>query len=71
MSCIGICIRYKALRPNVNNGSRYIVGQKRCQICDIFLNYDGLQCPCCHYRLRLKPRLGAHREKYFEMMNKK
>ncbi|NWG37858.1 MAG: hypothetical protein HXY31_09650, partial [Nitrososphaera sp.] len=31
-------------------------GQKRCQICEIFIKWDGLWCPCCGYRLRTKPR---------------
>jgi predicted amidophosphoribosyltransferase len=27
-----------------------------CQICEIFIEWDGLWCPCCGYRLRSKPR---------------
>jgi hypothetical protein len=54
MTCKGICIRHKALRP-VTAG-RYSTGQKRCQVCEIFLGWDGLWCPCCGYRLRTRPR---------------
>jgi hypothetical protein len=54
MVCKGICVRHKALKP-VGIG-RYSAGQKRCQICETFLNWDGLWCPCCGYRLRTKPR---------------
>ena len=25
-------------------------------ICEIFINWEGLWCPCCGYRLRTKPR---------------
>ena len=35
---------------------RYSIGQKRCQVCEIFLKWDGLWCPCCGYRLRTNPR---------------
>jgi hypothetical protein len=56
MTCKGICIRHKAPRPHVNNGNRYSTGQKRCQICEIFIKWDGLWCPCCSYRLRMRPR---------------
>jgi len=35
---------------------RYSTGQKRCQVCEIFLTWDGLWCPCCGYRLRTRPR---------------
>jgi len=49
MTCKGICIRHKAQKP-VGTG-RYSTGQKRCQICELFLRWDGLWCPCCGYRL--------------------
>jgi hypothetical protein len=54
MTCKGICVRHKAQKP-VGSG-RYASGQKRCQICEIFIKWDGLWCPCCGYRLRTKPR---------------
>ncbi|NAL78514.1 hypothetical protein DYY65_09755 [Nitrososphaera sp. AFS] len=61
MSCKGICVRHKATKPNGNsrtngNNSRYGTGQKRCQVCEIFVKWDSLWCPCCGYRLRTKPR---------------
>jgi hypothetical protein len=54
MTCKGICIRHKAMKP-VGSG-RYSTGQKRCQVCEIFLKWEGLWCPCCGYRLRTRPR---------------
>jgi len=54
MTCKGICLRHKAHKP-VGSG-RYAAGQRRCQICEIFIKWDGLWCPCCGYRLRTKPR---------------
>jgi len=54
MTCKGICVRHKAQKP-IGFG-RYASGQKRCQICEIFINWEGLWCPCCGYRLRTKPR---------------
>ena len=54
MNCKGICVRYKAQKP-VGTG-RYASGQRRCQICEIFIKWEGLWCPCCGYRLRTKPR---------------
>jgi len=54
MTCKGICERYKSTKP-VGIG-RYASGQKRCQICELFIKYDGLWCPCCGYRLRTRPR---------------
>jgi hypothetical protein len=54
MTCKGICIRHKAQKPF--GIGRYAAGQRRCQICTIFIKWDGIWCPCCGYRLRSKPR---------------
>ena len=61
MICKGICIRHKAHKPYCSG--RYATGQKRCQICEIFIKMDGLRCPCCSCRLRLGPRLFKHKAK--------
>jgi hypothetical protein len=62
MACKGICTKYKATKPAV--GGRYNAGQKRCQICETFIEWDGLWCPCCGYRLRTKPRNARYKAKY-------
>src|SRR5215469_6637028 len=49
MVCKGICVRHKALKPGLGIG-RYCTGQKRCQICETFLKWQGIWCPCCGYR---------------------
>ena len=54
MTCKGICSSYKEQKP-VGTG-RYASGQRRCQICEIFIKWEGLWCPCGGYRLRTKPR---------------
>ena len=54
MTCKGICQRHKATRPKT--GKRYLIGQKRCQGCEIFIDWQGTWCPCCGYRLRVNPR---------------
>jgi hypothetical protein len=50
MTCKGICINHEAVKRL--RGYRYIEGQKRCQICCVFLIWDGAFCPCCGMRLR-------------------
>jgi hypothetical protein len=59
MGCKEICLRYKANRPG--SGMRYISGQKRCQICEIYLNWEKSLCPCCGYRLRNSPRRSKYK----------
>lgn len=66
-SCNGICTRYKVSKPI--KGGRYANGQKRCQICAIFIKTDDLRCPCCGYQLRTKAR-GSKYKKDLEMENK-
>lgn len=61
MGCNGICDRYKASKPAEQ--SRYEVGQKRCNHCNIYLNWDGLFCPCCNIKLRLASRYTKLKEK--------
>jgi hypothetical protein len=61
MVCKGICIRHKASGP-ISYG-RYAIGQKRCQICEIFIKWDGIYCPCCGCRLRIRPRLFTDKAK--------
>jgi hypothetical protein len=61
MVCKGICMRHKAQKP-VGMG-RYAAGQRRCQICQMFIRWEGLWCPCCGYRLRSKPRNLKYRVK--------
>jgi hypothetical protein len=61
MTCKDICSRHKAPKP-VGSG-RYSTGQKRCQVCEIFLKWDGLWCPCCGYRLRTRPRNLKYKDK--------
>jgi hypothetical protein len=55
MTCKGICVRHKA------DSNHYAIGQKRCQICERFIKWNGLSCPCCGYRLRNGPRLFKHK----------
>jgi len=63
-SCSNVCARYKATKP-VNIG-RYAIGQKRCNSCNVFLNWDGMWCPCCNERLRLAPRGSKYKEKFLK-----
>lgn len=64
IACKGVCVRYKAQKPSV--GGRYEAGQKRCQICEEFIWWEGLWCPCCSYRLRAKPRNIVYKTKLRE-----
>ena len=66
--CNGVCIQHKAYK--LEEGGRYANGQKRCQCCDIYINWDGIWCPCCNYRLRSKPRNKKYRDKYCSRIKK-
>jgi len=61
MVCRQICKRYKAKKQSQE--SYYELGHKRCSTCEIFISWDGTNCPCCGMGLRTKPRgtQGRHR----------
>jgi rRNA maturation endonuclease Nob1 len=60
MTCKGICSRHRAIKPKI--GQRYTIGQKRCQVCQIFIYWEGLFCPSCGGRLRNRPRNSKFKE---------
>jgi hypothetical protein len=49
MPCRGTCAQYKSK-------ARYSETSKRCQVCDLFVNWSGARCPCCSFILRSKAR---------------
>ena len=49
------CTKYIA-KGNSLEGGRYEQGQKRCPECEVFIEWEGLWCPCCGRMLRSKPR---------------
>ena len=57
--CVGKCIEFQAQRPKI--GKRYQVGQKLCQACNQRMLYEGVFCPCCHHRLRTRPRCKKYK----------
>jgi len=66
MVCKGACESHKAKR--VHGINRYVMGQKHCSICDIFIWWDGRHCPCCNYMLRTKPRNTKNRRQIQEIL---
>jgi hypothetical protein len=76
MACRGFCIIHRAQRPAGPFG-RYATGQKRCQICSVFMKLDGLWYPCCGCRVRTRPgnsklkqKLEITKKKHDENKNK-
>ena len=62
MHCNRKCINYK-VQPSANNIGRYLT-QKRCTICEIFIQWSELRCPCCNSVLRVKPRNNYNRRNF-------
>jgi hypothetical protein len=61
MACKGIHNKYKRTR-RVGN-SNYSDKIKRCTTCEVFLEWSGLLCPCCGYKLRTSPRSKNYKAK--------
>jgi len=70
VTCKGICESHRAQRPMpIKLGrSRYAIGQKRCQVCAIWMEWDGIRCPCCSAKLRCHPRRKDGKVVYMEQM---
>ena len=69
MTCRGICSRYRAVKRQ--HSSRYLSGHKRCTQCEIFVNWEGVNCPCCGSLLRTKPRGTQGRQKMVAVLQNK
>lgn len=48
-TCSKRCTEFKTLK-------RYWNGGKRCSTCEIFIEYEGVWCPCCGIKLRTRTR---------------
>ena len=69
MGCKGICMHYKASRPQ--SGGRYITGQKRCQTCEIYITWKDIWCPCCSCRLRNGVRSSRYKLEFRRLEKRK
>ena len=62
--CRGDCKTTYRFDRQGGNSQLHIQGAKRCQQCDgRYIRWDGIFCPCCGSRLRLKPRKSKLKEK--------
>ena len=64
--CTEKCKNYKDQKPG--RAGRYVTGQRRCQFCEVFIQWEGLYCPCCNSRLRCGPKSRQGKEKYLEQI---
>lgn len=53
-SCRGKCAKYRAIQRT--SKSFYQQGSKRCSCCMVYLNWNGIRCPCCNATLRIHPK---------------
>jgi len=61
--CRGLCQRSEVKKP-VAGISRYLLGQKLCNICETYMLHAGVRCPCCGCKLRTNPRSGKLRRTF-------
>ena len=52
--CKNICYIYKASKDRFSS-DYYSNGYKRCNECELFIEYDKNRCPCCNNILRIRP----------------
>ena len=66
MNCDGICSKYVVKKPTIKSAGRYESGHKRCSFCEVYLIWNGRNCPCCGTALRTKPRNSRGRSKIIQ-----
>ena len=69
MVCKGICIRHRAQKP-LGSFGRYATGQKRCQVCSVYMRWGGLWCPCYGCRVRTRPRNSKFKQRFKTIIKK-
>lgn len=57
--CKNICGKYKTTK-------RYINGAVRCRSCYVFLNWEGIWCPCCKCRISRRPKATSRKARNIE-----
>ena len=68
MMCKEICSKYKVKKPSQKQVGRYESGHKRCSFCEVYIVWNGRNCPCCGMALRTKPRNSQSREKIIKKL---
>ncbi len=70
MACKGVCVRHKATHGGGSYTLRYAEGQKRCQVCQIYLIWQtNNYCPCCGNKLRIKLGEGRLKQGVIQFLN--
>ncbi len=71
MNCKEICSKHLAKKPATKKTGRYESGHKRCSVCEVYIIWDGRNCPCCGTALRAKPRYAKGRDKIVQSITVK
>ena len=66
--CKGVCERFAIKKFNGKN-TRYENNQKRCPICEVYMDWSDIRCPCCRCILRMTPRANKSRKLFHERKN--
>ena len=69
MVCFRVCKNYKAKKQP--DESHYELGHKRCSTCEIFINWDGNNCPCCTMLRRTNPKGTREGTKLYRHIRRK
>jgi len=73
MACREYCLKIKEKNlwsydtnpknPFMIRTNPYHDNKKYCRICEVYLRFEGLFCPCCGVKLRVSPHNNKSREK--------
>jgi hypothetical protein len=61
MACNGVCARYKVTTVSYDLANNV----KKCaKVCNCFIQWEGVHCPCCNFKLRTKARSSKYRHSH-------
>jgi|TARA_R110000787_G_scaffold70884_3_gene157748 hypothetical protein len=66
MICRDIICKAEQYQPKKKVRGAASQGYRRCSVCEIFLKYDGIYCPCCSNRMRVTPNNNKARQRVRE-----
>ena len=66
MICRNIICKAEQYQPKKKVRGAAAQGYRRCSVCEIFLKYQGVYCPCCSNRMRVTPNNNKARQRVRE-----
>lgn len=62
IGCKGNCVLKFGAKGSSGRFPLLLLGWKKCQLCGVFLKWDGRWCPCCSMKLSMRSNKRTRKE---------